>query len=282
VKSASVPPGLLGYHRDNNRASADLGSHFADHRVRLTALIGEAGGGESLALLGAGNCNDIDLGALSAIYRSIDLIDLDREALERARDRQPAEVAARLRLHAPVDLSGAFEELPRLRGKEVPPDRLSGLPIPALERVLAAVPERYDTVVSCCLLSQLMHSCFLALPDHPQLEAIGGALAVVHLRSLIDLCRPGGRIVFATDVVSSETYPLEDLWDQQPPRQLLSRLEAAGNFLSGTAPALVRRVFAGRQAMLQGPPRLVDPWLWRLSEPLTLLVYAFVLQRRAA
>jgi hypothetical protein len=271
---------LLGYHRDNNRASAELNGHFGDHRQRLTDLIRSEGTGDSLALLGAGNCNDVDLAALAARFATVDLIDLDREAVERARDRQPGEVAKRLRLRAPVDLSGAFEELARLRGKVLPPDRLGALPIPALERVLAAVPERYDTVVSCCLLSQLMHSCFLMLGQHPQLEAIGGALAVVHLRSLIDLCRPGGRIVFATDMVSSETYPLEELWGEQTPLELLSKLEASGNFLSGTAPAVVRRVFAGREGMLEEAPRLVEPWLWRLGGDLTLMVYACVGRRR--
>jgi hypothetical protein len=278
----AIPPALLSYHRDNNRASADHTGDFADHRRRLTALIGSAGAGDTLALLGAGNCNDVDLAILAGRYRTIDLLDLDLEALERARARQPAEVAERLRLRAPLDLSGGFDQLPGLRGVTLSQEQLSSFPIPALERVLAAVPERFDTVVSCCLLSQLMHSCYLALKGHPQLEAIAAALAVTHLRALIDLCRPGGRVIFVTDMVSSETYPLEELWDQQPPAALLAQLEASGNFLSGTAPAMVRRVFAGRQAMLEGAPRLIEPWRWRISDQLSFLVYAYVLQRPPA
>ncbi len=282
MKAVGLPPALLGYHRDNNRASADCAEPFADHRRRLTELIRSEGSGESLALLGAGNCNDVDLGMLAGTFRTIDLLDLDLEAVERARARQPAAVAERLRLRAPVDLSGGFDQLPGFRGTTLPAERLSNLPIPALERVLAAVPDRFDTVVSCCLLSQLMHSCYLVCKGHPQLEAIAAALAVAHLRALTDLCRPGGRIIFVTDAVSSETYPLEELWDQQPPAALLAQLEASGNFLSGTAPVMVRRVFAGRQTMLEGPPRLIEPWLWRLSDQLSFLVYAYVLQRKPA
>ncbi len=276
-----VPPALLDYHRGNNRASAELGAHFADHRARLSALIlGESGGG-TLALLGAGNCNDVDLPALAAAHDRVHLVDLDEEALRRARDRQPPEVAVRLAL-APADLSGVFAELPRLRGKSLPPERLQALPGEAVERVLAALPGPFDTVVSCCLLSQLMHSCYLGLGPHPQLDDIGAAVAAAHLRALVALARPGGRIVLATDVVSSESYPLEELWGQRTPGALLAHLEASGNYLSGTAPSSLRRVLAARELPLEQPPRLVEPWLWRLDGNLTFLVYAFVLRRRPA
>jgi hypothetical protein len=203
--------------------------------------------------------------------------------VRRARDRQPPEVARRLVLQAPVDLSGAFAELPALRGKTLSAPELASLGQRALARVLAAVPERFDVVLSACCLSQIMHSCFEAVGRHPQLPAIARALALVHLRSLAELLRPGGRAILATDTVSTETYPLLEMWGSTEPTVLLADLEAAGNFLSGTAASEVRGMLAkdpGIAALCAGPPRLVEPWLWRLSEQLTLLVYAFVIRRR--
>jgi hypothetical protein len=138
------------------------------------------------------------------------------------------------------------------------------------------MPERFDTVVSCCLLSQLMHSCYLALGPHAQLDAIGPAVATAHLRSLIALARQGGRVILATDTVSSESSPLEELWGDRSPLDLLTHLEATGNVLSGTAPSTVRRAFAARDLPFSQPPRLIEPWLWRLDDNLTFLVYAFV------
>jgi hypothetical protein len=279
---APAPPALLDFHRSNNRASADMGSHFAPHRARLTELILDAGGGERLALLGAGNCNDVDLVALAGAYRAIHLIDLDAEAVRRARDRQPPEVAARLVLQAPVDLSGVFAQLSAVRPGGLPAERLAALPTEATDRVLAGVSERFDVVASCCLLSQLMHSCFLTLGKHPQLPVIAGAVALAHLRALLGLARPGGRVVLATDTVSSESYPLEELWGQRSPTDLLAHLEATGNVLSGTAPTLVRRLLADRELPLQPPARFLEPWLWRLDPNMSFLVYAVTAQRRPA
>jgi hypothetical protein len=80
-----VPAGIIDLHRGLNRDTADSWHRYSEHRARVTAL---APGGDSCAVLGAGNCNDLDLDALTGRYREIHLIDLDAEALERARARQ--------------------------------------------------------------------------------------------------------------------------------------------------------------------------------------------------
>lgn len=276
--TGALPAAVLAHHRENNRVTADFWREFADHRARQTDLVLEAGG-RNLAVLGAGNCNDLDLPRLAAAFDAIHLVDLDVEAVGRARARQDGAVASRLVLRAPVDLSGALTELPRWRNQELSPAQLTALSRSAADQVSAAVPERFDTVLSACLLSQIMHGCYVALGSHPQLTKIGDALASAHLRALLALTRPGGRVLFVTDTVSSDTYPLRELWGQQAPAALLAHLDQTNNFLSGTSISSVRRVLAGEAAALAARPRLVEPWLWQMHPDVTLLVYALVLQR---
>ena len=272
------PPALLKHHRDNNRVTADGWDRFAEHRRRQSDLVIDAGGG-TLAVLGAGNCNDLELERVAAVFESIHLIDLDEQAIQRARSRQLAAVAAKVVLRAPIDVSGALSELPRLRGKTVSAAQLGALSRTAVDNVVAALPERFDTVLSACLMSQIMHSCSVALSSHPQLAPIGNALAVAHLRALLALVRPGGRVVFVTDTVSSDTYPLRELWGQQAPAALLAHLDQTGNVLSGTGITFVRQVLAAESSLLAERPRLVEPWLWQMHEDVTMMVYALTLRR---
>jgi hypothetical protein len=278
--TAPLPNDLVGFHRGLNRETAASYERFAGHRARVTALALEAGG-ETLALLGAGNCNDVDLPALAARFRQIHLIDLDREAMERARRRQPAEVASRIVIHGPVDLGGA-RLLGELRGRPVGPALLGGLPGRSAAEALAALPVRAEVVMSAGLLSQIVHTCHQALgPAHPQLTAVACALVVAHLRSLVELVQPGGTGILVTDTVTSETCALDELWGTRPPLVLLEQLETSGNHLSGTGPSFLRRILRTDAviAPLVLAPRLVEPWLWPLNDLMTLLAYALVFRR---
>jgi hypothetical protein len=292
--SPAPPPDLLRYQKTLNRSSSGRWQAFAGHRERVMAVTLDAlsaaappdPAAGTLALLGAGNCNDVDLAELAARCQTVHLIDLDGEALQRARVRQPAEVAARLTLHAGVDLCGGLDRLSVARGG-ARPGAPAILPVElatqALARLRATLPSELDTAVSACLLSQITQSCRLALGmEHPQLFEIAEALVAAHLRALVSMVRPGGRAVLVTDVVSSETYPLEELAAEEPLPRLLDRLEAADNVLTGTQPRFLRRFFARDPVaapLLAGPPRLTEPWLWRLGDDLTLLAYAVVLAR---
>jgi hypothetical protein len=279
---ASLPPELLALHRGLNRESALSWERFAEHRARVTALAVEPGG-VRCTVLGAGNCNDLDLEALAARYAEVELVDVDGEALARARDRQRPETAARLVLRAPIDVSGVLGRLERFRRRALTPAELGALPQQCVQAALAGLTPGADVVVSAGLLSQIVHTCDRALgAQHEQLQIVACALVIAHLRVLAQLVRPGGTIVLVTDTVSSETYALEELWGERTPLALLDHLEETENFLSGTSPAFLRRTLRTDLVLgpLVEPPRLVEPWLWRLSDRLTLLAYALVFKRR--
>lgn len=277
-----VPTGLLDLHRGLNRETAGNWQHFSKHRARVTELA-LAPGGESCAVLGAGNCNDLDVEALAARYQRLHLVDLDAEALARAQARQPAAVAARLALHAPVDLTGVLHRLPGFARRRLTPAELGALPQASADAVVRDLEPRFDTVVSACLLSQIVHSCAEAMgPQAEQLQIVACALVVAHLRAMTRLLAPGGTAVLVTDTVSSDSYALEELWGEREPLALLDHLEQTENFLSGTSPSFLRRILRTDEVLAKevSPPRLIEPWLWKLDPDVTMLVYALVFTRR--
>jgi hypothetical protein len=281
----SIPVALVELQRRCNVSSADRWDLFREHRKHVTTTALEAGG-DTLAILGAGNCNDLELGTLTSHFREVHLVDLDREALLRARAAQPAHVARRLVLHAPVDLSGIFGRLVSLRGGRASDEELAILPTAILENVLHALAARFDTVVSSCLLSQLIHGCTVALgSEHPDVPILSCALTLAHARCVASLVAPGGTGVIITDMASSnEHFRLESVASVDL-KELATELERAHRCASGTGPDFLWRVLTDDgliTPLLAAPPRPLVPWLWRFGKELTYLVHGVTFRLRAA
>jgi hypothetical protein len=281
---SSLPRRLLESQRASNRETASRWELYGPHRRRVTELLAGAGPGRSLCLLGAGNCNDIDLGALAQRFESIHLVDLDAVALEGARRRQSPDVAARLHLHGGVDLTGVAPRLEGWRRGGAPPAELAALPAAGAARVTATLPRGHDVVASCCVLSQLVDVCKLGLgAEHVGLIEVSCAVALLHLRTLLDLAAPGGAAWLVSDVASSDTYPLVELFGEREPLELLRELSASGNVFTGTDPRPLERELrrSAVLAPLAGASRLEPPWLWTFSDDRTYLVYALEVRRAA-
>jgi len=255
---------------------------YAAHRARLTAAIAESsrlaaaagaasGEGRRLCVLGAGQCNDLDLERLAESFAEIHLVDIDGPALSRAVARQPASVRARLHRHGGVDLSGLSPR--RLaRWKRFVPDaaEIEAAAGAALDAILTKVGESFELVASTCVLTQMSFALREALGErHPALEAARFALMRTHLSTLVGLTSPGGVALFATDVVSSTTYPLEAPAPGRTTEDLLREVVASGTAYFAANPELV----AGLLAEV-GSPELLEPWLWTGPLARTYLVYA--------
>src|SRR5687768_987564 len=94
----------LGDHQSKmNRTTRGQWDWYARHRAEIEKLIRTDGRGQRICVLGAGNCNDLDLRWLTEAYREVRLVDIDRGALARAAERQG--VTAKVSLDAPVDLT---------------------------------------------------------------------------------------------------------------------------------------------------------------------------------
>jgi hypothetical protein len=220
-----------------NRRFPDSRDRYAPHRRRLMAWVGAEPQG-SIAVLGAGNGSDLDLEQLARTFARVHLIDLDGDALERLRERQPAAVRERLLLHGDLDLSGLLDRLD-IWGESFPgASELGRAAVSAAQGVVKRLDGSFDVVLSTCVLSQL------ALPFQRAWVApvqnwknLMSALTAVHLATLAGSLKPGGRALLAFDVSSAQQTP-----------------ELADNvLLQIRAPGL---------ASLVAEPRLLAPWLW--------------------
>jgi hypothetical protein len=278
------PLSMLALQRRCNELSAGRWELFGEHRRRVTDAAVAAGGG-TLAVLGAGNCNDLDLPRLAGHFRKIHLFDLDRQALLTAMAREPAAVSGRTVVHAPVDLSGVLHEMVWLRGLRLTDQELAFLPAKMVDNVLGAVPDRFDTVVSSCLLSQLLHGAAIALgPDHPDLTILSCVIALAHVRCLISILAPGGTAVLITDMASSERVEELERASGSDLDRLAHELEAEHRAASGTGPVFLRRLLEDDRVitpLLAGPPQSLAPWLWRFGHQDHYLVHGFAFRRRA-
>jgi hypothetical protein len=285
-------------HATGNRRSKDDWELYRGHRERFTAtLLGlvpevtPADRHASLCLLGAGNCNDLDLTQLAEQFGMIHLVDIDAGALSRARERQPAAIRPQLVLHGGVDLTGLLAPLDRWKGKT--PDAATLVQavsdgVAALARILPA--GQVDLAVSCCLMSQLGWSLEAALGTNRPAGGDGAgtslelrlATITVHLQTLATLARPGGKALLASDIVSSDLYPLDELAPDTDLRALADRLVADQAVVyAGANPLLVSRLLRRDPALKLAftGPTILPPWLWEGQFDRTYLVYPQLLHR---
>ena len=269
-----------------NRSTQSHWLHFAPHRARVQELIltgRELTPGGRFCALGAGNCNDLELNRLVESFDEVHLVDIDSAALSAAALRQGVEGNPRLRLHAPVDLTGIAEIVSGWRIKK-----------PSIEEVRTAVavsdaaasPElgvKFDVVLSSCVLSQIAGYATDSLggDSHPGFRELVRAIRARHLRLMLDLLTPGGTGLLVCDLVSSDSASELPRVPEHDLARLVNKLAREGNFFSGLFPDAVLaacendRSIATRVADL----RLLAPWLWRLGARRTFLVYAIRFRR---
>ncbi len=280
--STATTRALADIHVDNNAQSAGLWDLYAEHRQKLTDLVAAHGPRHRVAILGAGNCNDLDLAALAKPFQEIHLADLDPAALVRALRRQTPATRRHLFTHPGRDLSGLVSRLPFWRQRAPDLETLARAVPTAAAQVVAQLPGPFDLVVSDCILSQIAWTCFQALGEGPLLTAVLDVAMAAHLRTLVALARPGGRCLLVTDVVSSESQPLERLLPGADPGEILRDLDRRSELFSGTSPSLA-------YMMLTADPELarevedvsvIAPWLWDVSSRRKVLVCALAFGRR--
>lgn len=276
----------LAREQKANQSTASEWERFRTHRDALTdqllsGLPPRDAAGPSLCVLGAGNCNDLDLARLTRHFGSIHLVDLDRSAIERARERCAPEERRVIECHAPVDLSGLLDVLPRWKRMQLTPEELMRQPSSAVERLVQSVGRRFDRVLSACVWTQMHLAVLQELgAEHRLFTAVSRTLSLVHLRTVCALTEPGGKALFATEITANRWV---NLASEPADGDWLSRMyaiEREGHTIAVARPSDLLAIAADdpvlRTQSFHDPHRA---WLWRQGPEQLFLTYALWIER---
>jgi hypothetical protein len=200
-------------------------------------------GRDRVAVLGAGNLNDIDVPGLLRSAGELHLFDIDLAAVTRGLERQGVE-PARVNLHE-VDLYG---------------DDVGDL-------------GTFDVVVSANLLTQLIDQG-LAQPRVSPVD-----VREQHVETMARAVAPGGAALAVLDVVSSTTLDGLASTPEDSLSDVLMRCLESGNFFSGCNPFAVSQAFNARFGGRHSG--VSQPWLWDLGSR-SYLCCAVAAQRPAS
>lgn len=235
-----------------------------------------------MCVLGAGNCNDLDLPWLKQVFADVHLVDIDVDAVNGAVRRQGVEGVV---THAPVDLTAVADVLSTWRKAPLPGDEeIARLVRTSEEAALPDLGRRFDVVLSPCVLTQILNPLRQTITrNHPRFDEALRAMRGRHLRLMSSLLTDGGRGVLLIDLVSSEAY---DELARVPEGQLpafMDKFVDRGKAFAGLDPRSIRRAFHADSSLstLADGLRMGRPWLWHLSLRRTFLVYAVEFTRRA-
>jgi hypothetical protein len=268
----------------HNLATSSNWNEFSEHRRKLTEmLLSQASASKTLAVVGAGNVNDLDLSELTKQFESLALIDLDLQAMQAGVARQfSASIPTNVEL-IEWDATGAVENFDALQACEDQTARNAVLSALLAKLAYPAVFPRktYDVVLSACLLSQLIGMAKSSLGEaHSEFVTLVQAVRRQHLQTMYELTNPGGLAIILLDFVSSLTAPAIESAHERNLSQLAQSLIAQRNFFTGLNPVVVKKSwvellnFSAEKSNVQ----LSDCWKWNLG-PRVYLVTALSVKK---
>lgn len=286
VVAPALSPDPRARQAELNRSVAGSWEAFAPHRRRVTELIRSIAPNDGvLCLLGAGNCNDLDLARLLDASGEIHLVDVDTEAMARGVERQGLDGSTALHLH-PHDVTGVMERLAAWSVGAAPTNAEIDECVFELATTpwIGVEPRSVHVAISAGVISQLTGIAVRVLGvDHPRSLEVALAIRDAHLRLVASLARPGGWGLLVTDLASSET--VKDL-EHAPAEALpgvMDEVVQSGEVHAGTDPLGIeaalredRRVDTGIQSIVRHPP-----WLWRLGPDKVQLTYGISFRTRS-
>lgn len=266
---------LLERQRRYNENTRALWEPMRGHRQRVTREIIRTGGRGRLRVFGAGNCNDLDLARLLESFEAIHLVDLDAASVESGLRTQGLEPGERIHVEGGVDFSGLSHAL-ALDAPELPKfvdDLAEGL-----RRSFPDGLPQADTIVSTCVLSQLIEGVARAASNKSDPKARAVAVRDQHLDLLIGSAVSGGSVLLIADLVSSDTAPELRTCPDAMLSKLRDELIARHNYFHGTNPHAIEQTVTRRHAATVIRLERRPPWKWSLGER-SFLVNALRMQR---
>lgn len=275
---------ILEKQRERNVSTSRHWDLYEGHRRQVMSLIQEASGEDNqrICLLGAGNCNDIDLSLLSQWYPEIHLVDWDARSLQEGIKKQMIPLES-VTMHSGIELTGVARYIERW--KRTRPSNSE------IDEVIALLSEPYDiglgtafdVVLSGSLLTQLIELPVALLGrEHPKMVEVALKIRAAHFRLMTSLMAPGGAGVLVTELISSDTCPELNHCPEDKLSELYYRLIQEKRIFTGTNPhALIPALHADPFIAPQiKHTRLTAPWRWQLALDRSFLAYGFVFKRK--
>ena len=260
---------------------------YRSHRDRVTGLLTNlaaedlAATTREICILGAGNCNDIDLRALLDLGLRVHLVDLDGDALAAGLRVQGVENSSGIELHAGVDVTGVFPDIAKLNSASSE-EQVRELARRMVDVRGFEVARPCRLVASIGLLTQLIEAVIQSLGhQHAALVDLIQAVRTQHLRLMFDLLARGGSLLLTAEVVSSSTAPEIATIDESRLPELLAKLFAQRNFFTGMHPGILMQTFQTDPVVSPQLRQLTAtaPWLWEFLYR-TYAVCGFVAEKR--
>lgn len=250
---------------------------YAGYRRQLMALVEGRRG--RVCVLGAGNCNDIDLQLLARHFEHITLVDIDPQAVETAVARQGPLRNVSI---VPLDVSGVL----RILSADLPGKCSLALECFKQRRATDRCPAlgTFDVVISSCLLTQLIFNARLAVAaDDPAFAELLDALRLDHLHLICDLLAPGGLGILATDVVSTDLAPYLPSIPENVFAEAVTKLIDLGICMAGAHPWQLRRLLEADHGLCCQLHRVqtLGPWRWTMRADLVYAVYTHLLHKES-
>jgi len=258
-------------HHWRNADSRDRWNCFANHRRHVTEMLVAANQSDhgTLCVLGAGNCNDLDLPTLTNAFSHVHLVDLDEHSLQAGIASQDHSKIRQVTTHGGIELTGTYDIVHDWSAEQPPSpadvqaclDSVACHPTPSLS-------QPFDVVASVCLLTQLIDSMSISLGgNHARFLEVVTAIRCRHLRLLFELSRPGGTVLLITDFVSSVTCPALATTTECDLPGLAAELLETCNFFTGVNPAVLHELFQSDPVIAPqvSQLRVTRPWLWNFG-----------------
>jgi hypothetical protein len=257
----------------NARRNAQAPAHRPDlwrtARDQLWALLDPlVASGATVAVVGAGNCDDLPLTRLARRVQRIDLIDIDPRATKRAVRRAPRELRARLRVIAEDVTAGVADRIvsAAVGGRRASCDDPPPAPIGR---------GNYDLVLGDLLYSQLLYPALLdsSVPASIRTQLLcrqGARLTMAVVRRLHASATPEGPVVHLHD--------LAGWWHGNEQPAELERVLRMPTFLALKTP-LVQPLGCDPRACLRtirAPILATRLWRWPFCPGVDYLVCATV------
>jgi hypothetical protein len=259
-----------------NRRDPGNWGRYAEHRQRLMASVCTPSSRGDICIFGAGNCADVDLEQLSRTFKEIHLVDLDGEAIERVREKQPSRLRDMIVLHEDIDLSGFLDRLDEWGERFPEPTELGPMAVAAAHTNLRRLGRVFDVTMSSCVLSQLVTPFHRAwVMSQSNWGNLVAATTAVYLATVAGATQSRGEGFIAFDVLSSnDAFGLSQLLgrDTSELQSWVEREAMTGSLAWEPDPnALVLQLSSPGLASLVASPRLTPPWLWDIGASIQLV-----------